>query len=384
MKIAFLHDSISRRSGGLLESARGLARAIAEDDEVTVFGVADEFTDVDLASWLPLQPKIFPRVGPHSLGYAPGYLQALAAAEPDIAHVHGLWTYHSLVAYRWYRRTKRPLVYTVHGMLDAWAVRNSAWKKRLVGALWENAAHRSAACIHVLSEAEYRSVREYGLRNPVCIIPNGINLPEEKTKEKVETRMLLYLGRLHPKKNLAALIRAFAQNRKSEIGNRDSRKWVLAIAGWDQGGYRMELERLKDEVEIGDSVVFMGPKFGAEKDEVYRACDAFVLPSLSEGLPMSILEAWAYAKPVLMTPECNLPEGFEANAAIRIGTSAESISVGLQRLFQMDDLRLREKGERGFALVRDRFSWPDIGQQMRAVYQWVIGGGPSPATVRFD
>ena len=67
------------------------------------------------------------------------------------------------------------------------------------------------------------------------------------------------------------------------------------------------------------SVVFLGPQFGAEKSECYRACDAFILPSLSEGLPMTVLEAWSYAKPVLMTAECNLPEGFAAGAAVRIG-----------------------------------------------------------------
>jgi poly(glycerol-phosphate) alpha-glucosyltransferase len=124
--------------------------------------------------------------------------------------------------------------------------------------------------------------------------------------------------------------------------------------------------------------------FGVEKNAAYRACDAFVLPSLSEGLPMTVLEAWAYAKPVLMTPECNLPEGFAAEAAIEIGKNDEEISAGLNRVAEMSDEDRRLTGVRGRTLVATKFSWPKIGQQMRAVYDWVVGGGAVPESVRLD
>src|SRR5262249_28975415 len=144
-------------------------------------------------------------------------------------------------------------------------------------------------------------------------------------------KTLLYLGRLHPKKNVANLIRAW--NEISNCQRCSSDCWVLAIAGWDQGGYESELKRLA----AGTSVGFLGPRFGAEKSECYRTCDAFILPSLSEGLPMTVLEAWAYAKPVLMTAECNLPEGFSAEAALRIGPSPGEIADGVRQLVEMSD-----------------------------------------------
>jgi glycosyltransferase involved in cell wall biosynthesis len=127
--------------------------------------------------------------------------------------------------------------------------------------------------------------------------------------------------------------------------------------------------------------VFLGPRFGVEKNECYRCCDAFILPSLSEGLPMTVLEAWAHAKPVLMTPECNLPEGFQANAALRIGTASKEIAAGLKQLVDMSDHDRIEMGDRGRALVTAKFSWPRIGEQMRAVYEWVLGGGSPPGSV---
>src|SRR5262249_48685326 len=126
-------------------------------------------------------------------------------------------------------------------------------------------------------------------------------------------KILLYLGRLHPKKNLANLIRAWKQSLNSHPSARED--WALAVAGWDQAGYERELKRLNNDYGLAASVRFLGPLFGQEKDAAYRACDAFVLPSLSEVLSVAVLEAWAYAEPGLMTPECNVPEGVAAGAA---------------------------------------------------------------------
>ena len=175
---------------------------------------------------------------------------------------------------------------------------------------------------------------------------------------------------------MANLIRAWNETSNSQ---RDGQRWVLVIAGWDQGGYENELKR----VGFAASVVFLGPRFGAEKTECYRTCDAFILPSLSEGLPMTVLEAWSYAKPVLMTAECNLPEGFSADAALRIGSSADEIAAGLNQLFEMSDDDRAAMGTRGRTLVARKFSWPRIGEEAHAVYEWVLGGAP-PETIRLD
>jgi poly(glycerol-phosphate) alpha-glucosyltransferase len=245
---------------------------------------------------------------------------------------------------------------------------------------------RGAACLRALSEAEAGSIRSYELRNPICVIPNGVDLPDLRVSnvktESTNRKTLLYLGRLHPKKNISNLIRAWKRTFNSQHVSGD--RWVLAIAGWDQGGYEAQLRRLTTDLGLLTSVIFLGPQFGADKSECYRACDAFILPSLSEGLPMAVLEAWSYAKPVLMTPECNLPEGFEANAALRIGTTPEEIAAGLNALREMSDNDRSQMGNRGRALVATRFSWPRIGEQMRAVYEWMLGGEIPPETIRLD
>lgn len=388
MKIAYLLGSVSRKAGGLFEICRRLAQTVANGNDVHVLGLEDEFTQLDLAAWLPLRPMTFRALLPGSFGYAPAYARQLESLAPDLVHVHGLWMYPSLCGYRWHQRTGRPLIYTAHGMLDPWAVQNSGWKKRLVGSLWEDAAHRSAACFQVNSETEYRSLRSYGLRNPISIIPNGIDLPDLSIRHEAPwgdevsgRKVLLYLGRLHPKKNLPALLNAWKAARGSSTGAQD---WGLVMAGWDQNNHEADLKQQSRELGLADSVHFLGPLFGDKKAGAYQNAEAFVLPSLSEGLPMVVLEAWAYGKPVVMTPACNLPEGFAAGAALSTGTSAGAIKDTLVELCEMNETGRMAMGERGRALVSEKFAWPRIAEEMKKVCDWVVGGGPAPASVRLD
>jgi glycosyltransferase involved in cell wall biosynthesis len=381
MRVGFLVSSVSRKAGGLFQSVRGLAKAVAYTNaDVQVFGIRDEQSAIDVKEWSPLSVQTFrPRL--RAWGYSNQLVPAMLAANLDILSVHGLWKYCSVGSQRWHRQTGRPYVVHPHGMLEPWAVRNAMWKKRIAALLYENQHLRAAACLRALSEAEAESIRSYGLGNPICVIPNGVDLPDLKESSTAGSqsdgrKTLLYLGRLHPKKNISTLIRAWNEAFNSQRGSDD--RWVLAIAGWDEGGYESELKR----IAAGTSVVFLGPQFGADKSECYRACDAFILPSLSEGLPMAVLEAWSYAKPVLMTPECNLREGFEANAALRIGKTREEIVDGLKVLREMSHNDRSQMGNRGRTLVATRFLWPRIGEQMRSVYKWVLGGGQTPETVR--
>jgi glycosyltransferase involved in cell wall biosynthesis len=396
MKVGFLVSSISREAGGLFHSVRGLAKAIMSPNvNATAFGISDPNSALDVLNWQPASVRTFqPQL--RAWGYSNQLVPALFAANLDILSTHGLWKYCSVASRQWHQKTGRPYILHPHGMLESWALRNAGWKKRIAAVLYENQHLQGAACLRALCDAEAQSIRSYGIENPICVIPNAVDLPEPNDNSTLDPqnaafrtfgqnrKILLYLGRLHPKKNLTNLIRTWKERQRSELRSQKSGEWVLAIAGWDQGGYEAQLRQLTTDLGLRTSIIFLGPKFGADKDACYRGCDAFVLPSLSEGLPMTVLEAWAYAKPVLMTPECNLPEGFAAGAALRIGTGPEEIAAGLKQLTEMSDDDRRAMGVRGRTLVATRFSWRRIGDQMRLVYEWVLGGGTPPETVRVD
>jgi glycosyltransferase involved in cell wall biosynthesis len=160
--------------------------------------------------------------------------------------------------------------------------------------------------------------------------------------------------------------------------------WAVVIAGWDQGGHQRELQDLVEELSLERFVVFVGPQLREAKAASYALAEAFILPSVSEGLPMAALEAWSHGLPVLMTEACNLPEGAAAGAALQIEPHVAGIAQGLSQLFAMSDAERSEMGARALTLAAERFSWPSIAAQMKEVYEWVGGLGAAPSTVRFD
>ena len=417
IKSANLTSSVSRNAGGLFESVRRLVQSLmAEGLDIRVFGSEDEHTAADIGAWAPVLVKVFRPVGPRQFGYSPQFRLALEEFAPDLTHTHGLWVYPSVATRLYCRRKDTPYVISAHGMLDPWAMRHSRWKKAVAHFLYEGAHVRQAGCLRALCEAEAQSMRQLGLKNPIAIIPNGIDLPAVSSQQsevsspwftvggfKSEGRkVLLFLSRIHPKKGLVNLLKAWAEIRKSETGDRKSTEWILAIAGWDQGGHEAELKQLATELEIpwadvrelkseignrkseisSSPLLFLGPRFGDDKAACYRECDAFILPSFSEGVPMVVLEAWAHGKPVLMTPECNLPAGFARGAALRIETGVDGIVRGLREFFQATDAQRRAMGDNGLRLVREQFAWPVLGREMAGLYRWLLGGGPKPDCVQ--
>jgi poly(glycerol-phosphate) alpha-glucosyltransferase len=134
----------------------------------------------------------------------------------------------------------------------------------------------------------------------------------------------------------------------------------------------MTLRFLCKELNVENSVQFVGSKFGAEKERAFSEANAFILPSFSEGLPMVVLEAWAHRLPVLMTPQCNIPAGFERGAAIEISSDVEGIAAGLKTLMSRSDAQRERMGESGMQLVRASFGWPSVVEKMYSVYQWIL------------
>jgi poly(glycerol-phosphate) alpha-glucosyltransferase len=376
-KVVYLTGPISRTAGGLFDAVRYLALAMEEQHRYSpsVMGLREPEFERDRSLWGNIETNAFRVFGLGAFGYAPELSSALYAKDSNLLHVHGLWMYPSVAALRWSGRT-RPYVVSPHGMLDPWALNNSRWKKRISASLYEDRHLRGAACLHALNEAEAESMRAYGLKNPICIIPNGVALPEVQRASSVqEKRTLLYLGRLHPKKGLPSLIEAWSRVETTA----QATGWRLQIAGWDQNGHQSALEALATKLNVRSDVSFIGPQFGEAKANCFRAASAFVLPSLSEGLPMSILEAWSWQLPVLATANCNLPEGTRAGALIPMEANVESIASALSLLFSMSCHELKQMGSRGRSLVEERFRWPRVAEQMAQVYDWILSRGPQPS-----
>jgi poly(glycerol-phosphate) alpha-glucosyltransferase len=265
-------------------------------------------------------------------------------------------------------------------MLDGWALTQSRLKKTVAVSLFERRHLQLASCVHALTAAEAEAIRRVEPRAEVIVVPNGIRLPDGPSEEGPEgpARRLLYLGRLHKKKGLEHLLKGWAEFRSSSPGTASD--WRLEIAGWGDREYVAHLRQIGEQLALGDSVEWSGPLFGAQREAAYRRAQAVILPSVSEGLPMVLLEAWSYRLPTFMTPQCNLPEGFAAGAGIRIEAGADSIASALAMRLA-DTAGLRAAGEAGFRLVQQNYSWAEIAGRWKRIYDWTAGRGPRPAEV---
>ncbi len=378
--LVYLTGPVSRAAGGLFDALRNLALGVEEGNRYlpSVMGLSEPNFERDRTQWGKVEAKAFPVRGPGFFGYSPELSRSLELKNPALLHIHGLWIYPSVAAIQWSRRSK-PYVVSPHGMLDPWALKNSRWKKRISAALYEDRHLQGAACLHALNYFEAEAMRAYGLKNPICVIPNGVELPvEPRTKPSREgKRNLLYLGRLHPKKGLPLLVEAWCRVQRTA----EESGWRLIVAGWDQLGHQSELQTLAAKLHSGSSIEFVGAQFGEAKAALFQEASAFILPSLSEGLPITILEAWSWRLPVLMTASCNLPEGSRAGAAIMMEADVEDICGALSKLFSMDSIEREAMGARGRRLVEEHFRWSRIADQMTRVYDWILDSGPQPVCV---
>jgi len=387
MRIAFIGGWLSWQSFGVKEVVEHLSAALAaRGHDVRVFGIADkEWREGGAVNWSGAPAQAFDSIGPKSFGFAPGLQSAIEAFSPDVIHAHGLWIYGSLVSSRLGRRGF-PNVISPHGMLDPWALKQSRKKKLIAGKLFEDGHLRDAAAIHALNTEELAAIRAYCPETPVAVLPNGVNLPDPITVLPpptwrallpIDARVLLYLGRLHRKKNLLRLIEAFAATRCNP--------WHLVIAGPDQDGEEAILRKSAAALGILERVHFVGSQFGADKTASFAAADGFVLPSFSEGLPMAVLEAWAAQVPVLMSEQCNLPNSFVEKAALATGVETDAIADTLRNFFEMPHGRRVAIGARGFSLVSRDYSWAGVASHFETLYEWCHhqGSPNAPSFLRF-
>lgn len=388
MKVVLLYGSNSRNSGGLYNSVRSLGQSLLKITGVKPVALAhnDEYSSSDLPAYAPLSIETYSISGPSNFGYSKDLSLKLSEIKPDLIHPQCVWMYSSFATLNYHKKNQIPYIISPRGMLDKWIINNKGWKKKIAGLLFEKAHLKNASCIHALAVSEYESIRNYGCKNPVAIIPNGVNLPLEHNDKALpewnksdNRKTILFLSRLHPKKGIENMMRAF-----SELQD-ERRLWKIVIAGESASEKYMDsLLKLQIELGLQSDVLFIGPQFHKDKDNCFRNVDAFILPSFSEGLPMAVLEAWSYKLPVIMTDACNIPEGFNHNAAIRIKPEVESIKNQLSKFFQMSVKEQIQIGENGYQLVLDKFTWTAIAEQMHELYLWVLNGGKKPSFVKLD
>ncbi len=364
LRIGLLTASASRLGGGVFEAVVAQAALIRGlGGEVTVFALADRYSTEDAHRFAGSELVHCPVRGPAQFGFAPQLAGQLLAAKLDCLHLHGIWMYPSRAATRWASLTGRRYLISPHGMLDPTTTQRRPWKKWLGRLAYERASWRAASAFHALTLAETVNIQREAGAVPLVTIPNSGPEPDQ-TPPAMRAPVVVFLGRIHAVKNLAALVAGWHRAQLPA----DAR---LILAGW---GDAAEVARLEAQVAgAGRTVSFIGPTYGAAKQALLRSARFMVLPSLSDAMPMAVLEGWAAATPAILTASCNLPEGFAAGAAIECGHSPDSIARALEAALAHDDQAWLAMAKAAQSLARGPFSATNIAARWAAAYRGEVG-----------
>jgi len=297
----------------------------------------------------------------------------------NIIHNHGLWLMPNVYGSRVAGKGRdTPLVFSPHGMLSPGAVQFSRAKKRAFWLAFQGRAAHSMSCFHATCEEEHDDIRAYGLKAPVAIIPNGVDLPEWKERPvDRKRRRIISLGRIHPKKALDRLVAAWGQLESDFPG------WDLLIIGPNQNGYAEQLTEQASALGL-KNVTISGSVFGAEKDELLRSSDLFALPTLSENFALTVAESLAVGAPVISSKGAPW-QGLEENACgWWIDHGVEPLTHTLRQAMSLASEQRVAMGLRGRDWMARDFAWDSIAGQMAAVYGWLDGKGDVPECVRVD
>ncbi|MBC8034536.1 MAG: glycosyltransferase [Chitinophagaceae bacterium] len=268
--------------------------------------------------------------------------------ESNIIFTHGAWRF----ATKWGAALKKlgfKWMYTPHGMLEPWPLKHKWLKKLIYLNLFEQRMARTADIIRAVSSPEKKNLARFFPKEKIQFIANGIRLDVVKPNLIIEdnVRRYVFLSRLHKKKNIVTLTEAWKQ---SSLANNSSAE--LLIIGPDEG----ELILIKNVLQEILNIKYLGSIYGDSKNEILRRSIFYVLPSFSEGLPSSLLEAMEIGLIPIVTIGCNFPELFSQDLGVEIKTDVDHIRKVLEATFKWEKDKIIKYSIRGRSYVKEHFS----------------------------
>ena len=317
----------------------------------------------------------------------PSRLQALVRMRNDLArkvgehagssiiHDQGVWMMNNHLSVGVAKKTTTPIVVSLRGMLEPWALNHKAFKKKIAWTLYQKKDLDSVDLIHATSLQEAENFLELGLRKPVAILPNGVDLPQwrERSPSMDGKKTIFFLSRVHPKKGLLNLVTAWQQAKVPG--------WKIIIAGPDEAGHKQEVMAAINAAGLQESFEFVGAIGDEAKWEWYFNADLFVLPTFSENFGIVIAEALACGVPVITTTGTPWQELETHGCGWWIDADVTPLVGALQSAMALSDGDRHEMGQRGRSLIADRYSWAKIATDMASAYSWLLGNKSKPGFI---
>jgi glycosyltransferase involved in cell wall biosynthesis len=275
-----------------------------------------------------------------------------------------------------------PAYYHPHGALDPSLFQGWSWsavKKRLYIRFGSRLNLNRAAGVFALTANEEAQLRSLGITAPIAVIPNGVAAAESREFPPAErarraaafrrahglpdaAKVLLFVGRINPKKRLEDIIAAFAALAPREPDLH------LVVAGQADAPYLRALRGQVDRTGLTARVRWVGFLDEAAKPAAFAAADCFVHASDSEGMALAILEAMAQGLPVVATRGCYMQAAAEQGALRECAQGPEALAAALAPLLA-DPASARALGAVGRAYLRAEHDWDRLARRYLRIYE---------------
>jgi len=327
------------------------------------FVAPDSFLSRKFAAWNPR---------------AKNHLNAIVS-NYDVIHNHGHWLFGNAYARMVSQQMKKPVMISSRGLLEPWALGWRSLKKKLALQLFENENIKAANIFHATSHQEAENMRRFGIKQPIAVIPNGIDLMSATVSaETLSKKQILFLSRIDPKKGLERLFSIWQRQAKRFP------EWELVVAG---NGCESYMARLKEDARgkgLDSSVRWAGFVQGEDKTKLFNQASAFILPTFSENFGIAIGEALSHGVPVITTNGTPWNEIQTEKCGWYTENNEASIEKALIEALNTPAQALKEMGMRGKALIEKKYTWPNVAKEMVDTYRWMLKVGDKPDCVRID
>ncbi|WP_299051361.1 glycosyltransferase [uncultured Polaribacter sp.] len=379
MTIHHVVSSIDLSSGGPARSVTGIINSILMNfPDVEIILETLETEKPIAKSLINSRGKIFFNKNTFLL-FSLSMNSNLRKSKPNIFHGHGIWQMpvHNMV--RVAKSTNIPYIITVRGMLESWSLEQHKLKKQIALNLFQYNDLKGAACIHATAEMEVESIRMLGFKNPIAMIPNGIEIsdfPKDIPTKCKAPKKILFLSRIHKKKGLENLVEAWYN-----IDINIRKEWVIEIVGNGENDYIKEINELILIKNLEDSIVIKKPLFGKKKIDLYRKASLFVLPTFSENFGIVIAEALASYTPVITTRGTPWESLEVTKSGWWIQSGVEPLKKALLEGVSLNENEIITMGKNGRRLIEDEFSMSSVSSKMVDLYNWILRDRDKPAFI---
>lgn len=296
--------------------------------------------------------------------------QLVHGIRPDVVHLHGVWSGFLAAFAQTARSNGIPYIVAPHGMLEPWPLKVHNGRKSVALRTYQGRILRDAAAVHATSEGEAANLRRLGLtQSPIFVIPNAIEPPPAlklsattapASRPADARKRLLFLSRIHPKKGLDLLLRAWAALRPSG--------WELAIVGHGDPAYVEEVKRLATSLEV-ENVEFHAHVDGEAREAMFAQSSAFILPTYSENFGNVVAEAMVRGLPVITTTGTPWSVVAEQKLGWFVAPDIDGIKTALVELFATDRQMLAAMGARGRHYVQENLLIDAVTPRLLEMYR---------------